>query len=175
MSDRSRRSSEPPDGHVLVGRVTGPWGIRGHLKVQPHTESAERFATGSRLHLDGTPATVVSSRPHRVGYVIRLDSVQDRTTAESLHGALLTVHEDDLAELPEDVFYHFQLIDMDVVSEEGERLGRIAEILETPGNDVYLVRKPDCRDLLLPAIRDVVLDVDVESARVTVRLLPGLR
>ena len=158
-----------------MGRVTGPWGIRGHLKVQPHTESAERFAAGSRLHLDGTPATVVSSRPHRVGYVIRLDTVQDRTTAESLHGALLTVHEDDLAELPEGVFYHFQLIDMDVVSEEGERLGRIAEILETPGNDVYLVRKSDSRDLLLPAIRDVVLDVDVESARVTVRLLPGLR
>lgn len=158
-----------------MGRVTGPWGIRGHLKVQPHTESTERFAAGSRLHLDGTPATVVSSRPHRVGYVIRLDSVLDRTTAESLHGALLTVHEDDLAELPEGVFYHFQLIDMDVVSEEGEHLGRIAEILETPGNDVYLVRKPDCRDLLLPSIRDVVLDVDVESARVTVRLLPGLR
>ena len=155
--------------------MTGPWGIHGHLKVQPHTELADRFAAGSRLYLDGLPATVISSRPHRVGYVIRLDSVADRTTAESLRGTPLTVPEDDLAELPEGVFYHFQLIDMDVVSEEGERLGRIAEILETPGNDVYLVRKPDCRDLLLPAIRDVVLDVDIESGRVTVRLLPGLR
>ena len=155
--------------------MTGPWGILGHLKVQPHTELADRFAAGSSLYLDGLPTTVVSSRPHRVGYVIRLDSVEDRTTAESLRGTPLTVPEDDLAELPEGVFYHFQLIDMDVVSEEGERLGRIAEILETPGNDVYLVRKPDCRDLLLPAIRDVVLDVDIESGRVTVRLLPGLR
>ena len=155
--------------------MTGPWGIHGHLKVQPHTELADRFAAGSQLYLDGLPTTVVSSRPHRVGYVIRLDSVTDRTTAESLRGTPLTVPEDDLAELPEGVFYHFQLIDMDVVSEEGERLGRIAEILETPGNDVYLVRKPDCRDLLLPAIRDVVLDVDIESGRVTVRLLPGLR
>ena len=135
----------------------------------------ERFAVGSRLYLDSLPATVVSSRPHRVGYVILLDSVQDRTAAESLRGALLTVPEDDLAELPEGAFYHFQLIDMDVVSEEGEHLGRIAEILETPGNDVYLVRKQDSRDLLLPAIRDVVLDVDIETAQVTVRLLPGLR
>ena len=155
--------------------MTGPWGIHGHLKVQPHTELPDRFAAGSRLYLDGLPATVISSRPHRVGYVIRLDSVEDRTTAESLRGTPLTVPEDDLAELPEGVFYHFQLIDMDVFSEEGENLGRIAEILETPGNDVYLVRKPDCRDLLLPAIRDVVLDVDIESGRVTVRLLPGLR
>ncbi len=166
---------EPPDGHVLVGRVTGAWGIRGHLKVQPHSESEDRFAAGSRLFLDGSPVTVVSSRPHRVGYVIRLDSVPDRTEAESHRGALLTVPEDELAELPEGVFYHFQLIDMEVVSDEGERLGRIAEILETPGNDVYLVRKPDSRDLLLPAIRDVVLDVDIEAGRVTARLLPGLR
>ena len=158
-----------------MGRVTGPWGIRGHLKVRSHTESEERFAAGSRLYLDGLPSTVVSSRPHRVGHVVRLDSVQDRTTAESLKGALLTIQEDDVAELPEGVFYHFQLIDMDVVSDEGEHLGRIAEILETPGNDVYLVRKQDSRDLLLPAIRDVVLDVDIESGRVTVHLLPGLR
>jgi 16S rRNA processing protein RimM len=155
--------------------VTGPWGIRGHLKVQPHTESAERFATGSSLYLDGTPVTVVSSRPHRVGYVVRLDTVPHRTAAESLRGALLTVPEDELTELPEGVFYHFQLIDMEVVTEEGEQLGRVAEILETPGNDVYLVRKSDTRDLLLPAIRDVVLDVDIDAGKVTVRLLPGLR
>ena len=118
---------------------------------------------------------MLSARHHRVGYVIGLDTVPDRTTAESLSSALLTVPEDELADLPEGVFYHFQLIDLEVVTEEGEFLGRIVEILETPGNDVYLVRKPDTRDLLLPAIRDVVLDVDIESNRVTVRLIPGLR
>ena len=155
--------------------MTGPWGIQGHLKVQPHTDSTNRFAAGSRLFLNGSPATVLSSRHHRVGYVIGLDAVPDRTTAESLSNALLTVPEDELAELPEGVFYHFQLIEMEVVTEEGEFLGRIVEILETPGNDVYLVRKEGSRDLLLPAIRDVVLDVDIESGRVTVRLLPGLR
>ena len=160
---------------MVVGRVTGPWGIRGHVKVQPQTGSPERFASGSELHLDGTPVTVVSARPHRVGYVVRLREVPDRTTAETLRGALLTVPEDRLAELPNDTYYHFQLIDLDVFTDEDEHLGRIAEILETPGNDVYIVRKASQRDLLLPAIRDVVLNVDLTRAHMTVHLLPGLR
>ena len=99
----------------------------------------------------------------------------DRNAAEALRGTLLTVPEQSLAELPEDTFYHFQLLDMDVYSDEGEYLGQVAEIIETPGNDVYIVRKPNERDLLLPAIRDVVLDVDTDLARMTVHLMPGLR
>lgn len=166
---------EPPEGHVVVGRVTGPWGIRGHVKAQSQTDSPGRFEPGSELYLDGAPARVVSSRPHKVGYVVRLDSVPDRNAAESSRGALLTVPEVELSELPEDTYYHFQLVDMEVFTEEGERLGRIGEIIETPGNDVYIVREPGERDLLIPAIRDVILDVDTDSSRMTVRLIPGLR
>ena len=95
--------------------------------------------------------------------------------AETLRGSWLTIPESDLHSLPDGTFYHFQLVDMDVYTDDGEHLGQIAEIIETPGNDVYIVRKPDERDLLLPAIKDVVLDVDTEASRMTVRLLPGLR
>ena len=158
-----------------MGRVVGAWGIRGHLKVRPQTDHPDRFEPGSTLYLDGLPATISSARHNKGGYVILFDSVPDRNTAESLRGALLTVHERELADLPEGAFYHFELVDMDVFTDDGERLGQIAEIIETPGNDVYIVRRPDARDLLLPAIKDVVLDVDVESSRMTVHLLPGLR
>ena len=87
----------------------------------------------------------------------------------------MTVPETDLNPLPEGTFYHFQLVDIEVYTDEDEHLGQIAEIIETPGNDVYIVRKTNERDLLLPAIEDVILDVDVESSRMTVHLLPGLR
>ena len=160
---------------MVVGRVTGAWGIRGHVKVQPQTDMPERFDPGSTLYLDGIAAKIASSRPNKGGYVIRLDSVPDRNAAETLRGSWLTIPEDDLEPLPEDAFYHFQLVDMEVYTDEDERLGRIAEIIQTPGNDVYIVRKPNQRDLLLPAIKDVVLDVDTESSRMTVHLLPGLR
>ena len=127
--------------------------------------------------MDGgtSTATVESARPHRAGIVARLSGVEDRNAAETLAGALLTVPEDSLDALPEGVYYHFQLIGMSVFAEDGEALGEIAEILETPGNDVYVVRKEGARDLLIPALKEVALEIDVPAARMTVRLLPGLR
>ena len=117
----------------------------------------------------------VSARPNRGGFVVRLTNVTHRTAADSMRGALLTVPEDNLAPLPEDTYYHFQLIDLHVFSDEGEELGVIAEILDTSANDVYVIRNDAGPDLLIPAIREVVLDVDVDSGRMTVHLTPGLR
>ena len=117
----------------------------------------------------------MSARPYRGGYVIRVRGVRDRSAADSLRGTLLTIPESDLPPLPENSYYHFQLIDMQVFADDGERLGVIVEILDTSANDVYVVRGEDGRDLLLPAIREVVLDVDLDAARMTVRLMPGLR
>jgi 16S rRNA processing protein RimM len=92
-----------------------------------------------------------------------------------MRGVLLTVPEDDIAALPQGTYYHFQLIDMQVVSDEDELLGVIVEILDTSANDVYVVRGETAPDLLIPAIREVVLDVDVEVGRMLVHLVPGLR
>ena len=176
--NRRRRDDEPPDGHVAVGRVAGAWGIRGEVKIQPFADSPDRFAPGAEVHIGGesdAPAVVQSARPHRAGLVARLSGVADRTAAENLAGALLTVPENALAPLPEGVYYHFQLIGMEVLSEDGEPLGEIAEIIETPGNDVYIIRKDGERDLPIPALAEVVVEVDIPAARMTVRLLPGLR
>ncbi len=160
---------------MVVGQITGSWGLRGDVKVQPQTDAPERFSPGSELHLDGKPATVEASRPLKGGYVIRLSGVTDRTAADSMRGSLITVLEDEIAPLPEDTFYHFQLIDMEVFSDEGELLGAIVEILDTSANDVYVIRGDEGRDLLIPAIRETVVDVDVDEGRMTVHLLPGLR
>ena len=151
------------------------WGLRGDLKVQPQTDFPERFSRGSELHIDGKRETVVSTRPNRGVYVIRLSGVTNRTEADSMRGALLTIPEDNLAPLPKDTYYHFQLIDMQVFSDEGESLGVIVEILDTSANDVYVIRGESGPDLLIPAIREVVLDVDVDGGRMTVHLPPGLR
>ena len=105
----------------------------------------------------------------------RLSGVQDRTAAENLAGALLTVPEDALAPLPEGDYYHFQLIGMQVFAEDGEPLGEIAKIVEAPGNDVYIIRKDGARDLPIPAIKEVIVQIDVPAARMVVRLIPGLR
>ena len=179
-SQRSRKTEakqvpEPPDGHVVVGHITGSWGLRGDVKVQPQSDFPDRFSPGSELHVDGKLETIVASRPHKGGYVIRLTRVTDRTAADSMRGTLITVLEDEIATLPQDTFYHFQLIDMQVFSDEGEKLGVIVEILDTSANDVYVVRGEDRPDVLIPAIRETIVDVDVDEKRMTVHLMPGLR
>ena len=118
---------------------------------------------------------MVSARPYRGGYVLRLSSVTDRTKADSVRGALLTVPEEEIAPLPQGTYYHFELIDMQVFSDDGESLGVVVEILDTSANDVYVVRSDGKPDLLIPAIREIVLDVDVDAGRMTVHLAPGLR
>ena len=155
--------------------MAGAWGIRGEVKIQPFANSPDRFAAGAEVHVDGRAARVRSARPHRAGLVARLSGVQDRTAAENLAGALLTVPEDALAPLPEGDYYHFQLIGTEVFAEDGEPLGEIAEIVEAPGNDVYIIRKDGERDLPIPAIKEVIVQIDVPAARMVVRLIPGLR
>ena len=155
--------------------MAGAWGIRGEVKIQPFADSPDRFAPGAEVRLDGRAVRVQSVRPHRAGLVARLGGVQDRTAAENLAGALLTVPEDALAPLPEGSHYHFQLIDMAVFAEDGEALGAIAEIVEAPGNDVYIIRKEGARDLPIPALKEVIVQIDVPAARMVVRLIPGLR
>ena len=107
--------------------------------------------------------------------MIRFESFSNRDDAESLRGRLLTIPLGDVPPLPEGQFYHYQLIDMAVRSDEGEDLGHVKEVLAAPGNDVYILGKPGERDLLIPALADVVLEVDLTSNQMTVHLVEGLR
>ncbi len=158
----------------MVGIVKGAWGIQGDLRVESLTDNPERFAANSRLYLDGRAVRVRRSREVKRGLVLKLESVHDRTTAERLRGKSFTVPADVVPTLPEDAYYHYQLIDLEVYTCEGERLGTVKEILTTGANDVYVVERPGARDLLIPALKRVVVGVDLLAGRMTVRLPEGL-
>lgn len=98
----------------------------------------------------------------------------NRTAAESLRGELIEVDADDLPELPDGEYYIDDLVGLEVVTVDGESIGRLAEVLETGANDVYVIRREGAKDVLLPAIPDVVREVDIAGGRMTVRLLEGL-
>ncbi len=157
----------------MVGRVVGPWGLRGDLKIDSYSDFPERFHPGSLLYLNGRPATVVHSRKSRQAIIVKLDLVNDRTYAESLRGALLTIPPADLGPLPEGSFYHFDIIDSDVWTETGDHLGRVKEILQTGAHDVYLIKRDD-GEVLLPAVSGVVLEVNPEKRKIVVRPPEGL-
>ena len=155
--------------------ITGSWGTQGDLKVEVLTNFLDRFSPGSVLYLDGHAARVVQSRRRGTGYVVKLDLVNDRGYANSLRGKHLTVPEDELKQLPTDSYYYFQLIGMGVWDEEGEFLGDIREILSTGSNDVYVVQDTSGKEVLLPAVKSVVLQVDSRQNRMVVQLPEGLR
>lgn len=167
-------SALPQGDDVVVGCIKGAWGLHGDLKVEPLTDFSDRFSPGSLLMVEGQAVCVERSRSIKGGLLVKLDLVKDRTRAESLRGRFLTVSEDQIRPLPEGSYYHFQIIGIGVWSEQGEYLGDVKEILTTGSNDVYVVRRKGRKELLIPALEGVVLEVNLGENRTIVRLPEGL-
>jgi len=116
---------------------------------------------------------VIGARSKGAGWILRLDGVTDRNAAEGYRGAVIRAQASDLPELAPGEWWIDDLVGLEVVTDEGKPLGRLEEVLELPANDVYVVRS-EKGEVLLPAIEDVIVAVDLEEERMTVHLLPGL-
>jgi 16S rRNA processing protein RimM len=159
---------------VAVGRVTRAHGVRGEVSVLVLSEVEDRFGPGSEVLLeDGRSLTVRTSRPHRSRLLVTFEGIPDRTAAEPLAGAYLFVDGRDVPEPPEDSFWPHDLEGSEVVTEDGRSLGAIAEVVHGEANDIWVARR-DGRETLVPALKDVVVSVDVAGKRVVIREVPGL-
>ena len=160
---------------IAVGRVLSPRGVRGELNIEALSDSPGRFSAGGVVFLNGERRIIKRSSELSKGRLsLTLEGVDSRPQAQSLRGALLMVPEEMVLPLPEGEYYHFQLADMAVYTSQEEYLGRITQVLSTGANDVYIVSH-EGRELLIPALEDVVLEVDVEGGRMRVELPKGLR
>lgn len=165
-----------------VGKIVNTHGIRGEVKVMPHTDFADqRFAVKSKLYIvpdkgNKIEVTVETSRFHKNMYVLKFKELHGINEAEKYKGSLLKITEDLQEELPENEYYFHEIIGCKVMTDEepAEELGTISEILTPGANDVWVVKSPKGKEILLPAIPDVVLDVDKESKLVRVHLMEGL-
>jgi 16S rRNA processing protein RimM len=172
---------KPPEpSYVTVGRVRRPHGIRGEVRVEILTDYPERVVQHDYLYLahpqspdDVERYTLESVRPHKGILLIKLVECDDRNAAETFRGMLVQIPLEDAVPLEEGEYYYFQLIGMDVETETGEWLGRVADVIETGAHDVYVVRGPR-GEVLLPGIEDVILELDIETREMVVHLLPGM-
>ncbi len=164
------------ESYLAVGRVIGVHGVRGEIKVKQLTDFPERFARGALLFVEGETSQreVVSARPHKGALLVKLSGLEDRNAAEILRGKYLFIAREDAMPLGEDEYYEDELVGLTVETMEGELLGELVEIMWTGANEVYIVRGPQ-GETLLPAIADVVQEVDVDAGIMRVTLLPGLR
>ena len=160
--------------YVVVGKVLGSWGLLGEIKIEVHSDAPGRFAAGGRVFIQGSPFTIDrSSKKIKNNLVLHLQGIDSPEDANVHTGKWLEVLHDQIQPLPKSKYYYFQMIGMQVFTMEGKCLGTISEILTTGGNDVYVV-KTDNRDVLIPALTDVVKEVDVTTNTMRIQLIEGL-
>ena len=174
MTSGPEDEPDTPAGRVAVGHANAPWGVRGHVKVTPLTANAERLKVGAMVYVRGVLRRIVDAK-HPSGYpVLQFEGLTDRDGAESLRGAYIEIDEADLQPLPEGEYYIHDLIGLRVVTSDGDEVGTLEEVLQTGSNDVYVVRRPGQKDLLVPAIDGVMGDVDLAARTLTIEPVPGL-
>ncbi|MEO8745932.1 MAG: ribosome maturation factor RimM [Candidatus Dormiibacterota bacterium] len=147
--------------------MTGAYGTDGAVKVMPLTDFEERYAAGATVTLEGDQREVEWSRPGQPGLVVKLRGIDNRTIAELFRGRYLEIPEDAVRPLAEGRFYHHQVVGLVVQTASGKQLGKIAEVLERPANDVWVSRE-GVVEHLIPATKDAVVEVDVAAGRVVV-------
>lgn len=163
------------DGLVPIGKIIGAHGIKGEVKVFPYGE-LEDFELKTVL-VSAKEAvksfTVKRVRKHKEVYILELEGVSVRNDAEALIGAEVGVPKDELPELDEDEYYYMDLVGMDVMTDEGKYLGSISNVIATGSNDVFEVDGP-FGTVLIPALDNIIIEVDAVGRKVTVRLMEGL-
>lgn len=158
------------DRGISVGKIVAPHGVRGDLRILPDTDWPERYQALKRLFLGGKSYRILSARPHKNVYILRLEGVDDRNAAETLVGLTAEIPASDMPARPGGKWYDFQLLGLAAHTEDGAKAGVITEIIHTGANDVYVIRPDEGKDILLPAIPDCVLSVGPAAGRMTVRL-----
>ena len=159
---------------AIVGVVVSSWGNKGEVKVRSHTDNPRRFSKGSRVLAEGRTLEIERCRWHQGMALIKFRGIDSQKDIEALKGVKLEVPLDLVPAPSTDSYYHFQILDMEVWTREGVLLGTIEDILNTGSNDVYVVKQGE-DELLVPAIGDVILEVDIEKGLMVVDLPDGLR
>ena len=163
---------------LKVGVITTTHGVRGEVKVFPTTDDAERFLDIEYVLLD-TGKELRRLNIQNVKFfknlaILKFEGVDNINDIEMYKGRDLWIPREEAQELGEDEYYVADLIGMDVLLENVEKFGVLRDVMETGANDVYIVDRVDGEEILLPAIHDCVLDVDVEKNTMTVHLMKGL-
>ncbi|HZJ23215.1 MAG TPA: ribosome maturation factor RimM [Anaerolineales bacterium] len=178
MAD-NKNASGSPDGepvYLTVGFLRRPHGVQGEIILDLHTDFPERLKSGRKLFLgeEHKPMTLVSARPHAKGMLIKFKGVETPEAVGQFRNQWVYVQASDVPPLPKGQLYQHELFGFAVVDESGNLLGELVEILETGANDVYVVRDANGREILLPAIPSVILELDPARRLIRVHMLEGL-
>ena len=166
------------DDYIRVGVITSTHGIKGEVKVFPTTDDPGRFEDLEQVYLN-TGKEYLSLKIEQVRYfkqllILKFKDINDINDIEKYKGKDLWISRDDAIELEEDEHFIFDLLDCEVYTEDGSKLGILTEVLSSAANDVYVVKTLDNKEILLPSIKECILEIDTPNKRITVHLMDGL-
>jgi len=166
-----------PEALLLIGRVIGPHGVRGLLKIESYAQSEDTLLTAGKIflrrnHGEISEHGILSAVPHKGGALIRLQGLDSREQAEPCRGAEVLIPKAAVSRDEDEYFWH-ELIGLRVYVETGRYLGTVQDILATAANDIYVVREGR-EEFLIPAIHDVVKTIDLENGKMIISEVEGL-
>ncbi|MGF6988872.1 16S rRNA processing protein RimM [Lachnospiraceae bacterium PM6-15] len=163
---------------LRVGVISSTHGIRGEVKVYPTTDEKERFLELNEVILDTGKEkrvlTIAGVKFFKNMVILKFKGIDNINDIEKYRQCELFVTREDATPLEEDEYYFGDLIGLTVFDEEHKEIGRLTDILETGANDVYVVKTVEGKELLLPAIRDCIKEIDIEGQKMTVHIMEGL-
>ncbi len=164
--------------YLRVGIIASTHGLKGEVKVFPTTDEPERFRKLKKVFLDTgkeyLPLKIKSVKFFKNQVILKFDEFQDINEVEKYRGKDLLIDREQALPLAENENFIVDLINMNVYDEEEQRLGTLTDVLQTGANDVYVVETEEGKEILLPAIPSCILEVDVEAAKMIVRIPEGL-
>jgi 16S rRNA processing protein RimM len=162
-----------------VGKIVNTHGVRGEVRVIRITDFEERFRIGERLYLvsDREPVReliIDGHRKHKQFDLLHFEGLDNINDVEHFKGAHLKINEDQLTELNEGEYYHYEIIDCEMFTTNGDKIGTVIDILSPGANDVWVVKRTKGKDVLIPFIKDVVKKIDVSEKKIIIELMEGL-
>ena len=166
------------DSMLRVGVITTTHGVHGEVKVFPTTDDARRFKKLKKVYLDLgrelLPVTVEGVKFFKQMVIVKFKEINDMDMAAAYRNKDILIDREDAMPLAENEFYICDLIGLKVITDEGEELGVLSEVLQTGANDVFEVTLPNKETVLIPYIEDCVKEISLEEGKVVVHILPGL-
>ena len=164
--------------NLEVGQIVNTFGIKGMVKVIPFTDDIKRFDKLDKVYIEKNKSKkeykIEEVKYHKNMVLIKFEGIDKIEQAEELRNSYLTVSRDSVEELEEGRYYIVDLLGLDVYTDEQVLLGTLDDIFNTGSNDIYVVKNKEGKQILLPAIEDVIKQVDLENKKIIVHLLPGL-
>ncbi len=163
---------------LRVGVISSTHGVRGEVKVYPTTDDPERFLDLDEVLLDAGREQIVleitNVKFFKNMVILKFKGYDSINDIEKYKGRDLLIRRDQAVDLDEDEYFITDLVGLQVVTDEGVNLGELKEVMPTGANDVYIVRQENGKELLLPAIKECILDVDLDQGIMKIHLMDGL-